>query len=121
LVEGPIGAFDQNIREHAGNQRARRWFVKNCHVVDGGKGGEDFGAILLCHQWTFRALVAPHAAITIDGDNEDIAEGAGIRETSHMAWMQQIEAAVCEDDATPAALLPRGDLNEFILRNDLSH
>ena len=48
------------------------------------------------------ALGPPHARVGVDGDHEPVAEAAGLFEAAQMAAMEQVEAAVGEDD--PEAL-----------------
>ncbi len=85
---GPVRAFDENAWEHARDQLARRWLIKNRHIIHRGKRGQNLGAILLRHQRTFGALVAANAAIAIDRDDQQIPEGARFRQTTHVARMQ---------------------------------
>ncbi len=96
LLERPVRALHQNIRKHARNQFARSRLIKNRHVIDGSKRGQNFGAILLRHERTFGALVAANAAIAIDGHDQQIAQRARLRQAPHMARMQQIETSVGE-------------------------
>ena len=88
FVERPIRTFDENIWKYASDQIARRGLIKNRHVVHRGKSGQYLGAILLRHQRTFRPLVPADAAITIDGDDQYVAEGARLRQTPDVARMQ---------------------------------
>src|SRR5262249_21640810 len=65
---------------------------------------EDFGALARGNDRAARSLVAAHARVGVDGDDQAIAVAARLLEAPHVADVQQVEAAVGEDDAFAAAL-----------------
>ncbi len=104
---GPIRALDENVRQHAGNQFARRGLIENRDVVHRRQCGDHFGAVLLGDQRALGALVSANAAIAVDRHNKHIAEGARVGKAAHVTGMQQIETAVGEYNPAPAALFAR--------------
>src|SRR5918912_90521 len=60
LVESVIAAFDENVGEDSGNQRARADVVKDCDVINGAQCGEHLCALLFVHHGAARAFQFTH-------------------------------------------------------------
>jgi hypothetical protein len=56
----------------------------------------------------------PDAGVTVDADDERVAEGSSVLEGFDVAWMQDIEAAICENDAASVAFLAAKLQNRFV-------
>src|SRR6266852_4939675 len=103
LVSGPVAAFDEHVGKQSGDDALRREVVENHHGVNAFKGGEDFGAFAF---WNHRAALAfelADAGVAIEADEQGVAEAAGLLEAADVARMEEIEAAVSEDELAAVA------------------
>ena len=120
FFRAPVAAFDEDVGEKAGDEIAGRGGVEDGDVVHEGEGGEDFGALLLRENGATGAFEVTDAGVAIDGDDEKIAEGAGLLETTDVAGMEKVKTAVGEDDATGVAFGVGNGENQVVLRKDLA-
>src|SRR5260370_16449237 len=103
LVPGPVAAFDENVRKQSGDDALRRQIVEYDHAVDALQRGENFRALALRNHpapLTFELL---YPAIALQADYERVSEAARVLQAADVARMQQIKAAVGEDDAAAIA------------------
>ncbi len=110
----PVGALDQNIRQHGGDQFARRVFIEERHGVDGSQGRGEFGALVLRDERAGGTFQALHAGVGIQRQDQDVAERSCGFEQSDVAGMQNIVAAVGEDHLFAGAF-PFGALLDQLL------
>jgi hypothetical protein len=118
LVAGPVTALDEHVGKQAGDDFARSEIVENQHGVDGFESGEDFRALALGNYRTTFALELANAGVAIEADDQDVAQGASLLEAANMAGMQQVEAAVGEDDAAAVAFLRAKPQNRLLKSED---
>src|ERR1017187_2792286 len=118
---GPIGAFHQYVRQQCRHQRLGCLLIKKSHRVNGQKGLGDFRAFLLVEQGTRWTFHPSHAGIGIEREHQNIPQRASPFEESDMARMQQVVAAVSEDDGL-TLLFPEGALaHQFVPAVTESH
>ena len=99
LARRVVAALDQDVRQQAAVEALGRGLAERDHPVDGAQRGEHSHAR---RQWLNRAgvaLEAAHRGVVVDGDDEPIAEGAGLLQIGDVAGMEQVESAVGHDDA----------------------
>ncbi len=114
-----VAAFDDDIGADGDDEFKRRGLVEDDDSIDGGKSGQDAGALGLADDRTIRAFEAADGCVAVDGDDEPVAEATSLLEQCDVADVQQIEAAVGKDDAL-AVGFPEGDaLRELIARRRL--
>src|ERR1700755_3227296 len=94
LVESVVAAFDEYVRQDFRDERARRLFVEDRDEVDRFQGGEDFGALRFAHDGAVRAFERAHRAVAVYRDEQRVAEAASVREVTHVAYVQDVEAPV---------------------------
>ena len=68
-------------------------------MVDRGQGGEHLGALAGTQDGPAGSLQAPHGGVVVQPDDQHVAERARRGEIAHVPGMEQVEAAVGEDDA----------------------
>lgn len=94
----PVSALDQDIGEHGGDELARGVFVEECDRIDGLERGGEFRAFVLGNERPVGSFEALHARVGVQGKNQNVAERAGAFEKPDVAGMEDIVAAVGEDD-----------------------
>ncbi len=72
--------------------------IENGNVVDTIQGGKNFGALTLGDDGARGAFERPHRTVAVQAYHQDIAQFPRFLEASHMTDVQQIIAAVGEDD-----------------------
>jgi hypothetical protein len=105
----PIGAFDQDVGEDLADELAGRIFVKEGDGVDGSEGQDHGGAFAFGDYGAGRTFHAPYTGVRIQGKDQDVAEAARLFEETNVAGMEQVIAAVGEDDGFALAF-PEGTL-----------
>src|SRR5947209_6253978 len=73
--------------------------VEDYDVVNGAQGRDRLGALAFGDEGTVIALEASHLLVAVYADDEEVAEAARAFEVADVPDVQQIEAAVGEDDA----------------------
>ena len=102
-VRLPVAALDEDVRPQAANERQRRIVVEHGDVVDGLHRCEQGHATVLVHDRPGRAFQAPDRCVAVDCDDQDVAARLGLRQRVDVADVQQVEAAVGEDDGLSLA------------------
>jgi len=109
----PVGTFDQDVGKDFGDQFAGSVLIEEGDGVDGLQLGGELGPLEFVEQRAGGAFEALDAGIGVEREDEDVAEGAGLFKGADVAGMEQVVAAVGEDDGFaflfPAAAL----LDEF--------
>jgi hypothetical protein len=113
LIAGPVAAFHQHVREQTGDDFARRGFVKNHYRVDAFERRENFGTLAFRQDGASGTLQLANAGVAVEADDERVAESASLLEAADMPGMQQIEAAIREDDSAAVAFLAAKPQNRF--------
>ena len=110
-VRLPVAALDEDVRPQPADERQRRVVVEHGDVVDGLQRREQGHAVVLVHDRPGRAFQAPDRGVAIDRDDQHVAARLGLRQRVDVADVQQVEAAVGEDDGlslAPESVQPRG-------------
>ena len=108
-----IAAFDVDIRLSGGEKIGRGAFGKNADATDtfeGGEHGRAVGFRIHRARWAFEFA---HARVAVDAQEEQVTEVARVFQVGHMAEMQNVEAAVGDDEffaGVAHGLAPRGQL-----------
>lgn len=80
------------------------FFGEDDDGVNAGEGCEDGGALPLRDKWTSRPFQLADGTVTVEADDEEIAELSGALQVTHVAEVKQIETTVGGDHAlAPAA------------------
>jgi len=114
LVPGPVTALDQHVGEQARDDFTRCRRIENQNSVHAFERGENFGSLAFGKDRTPGAFELADAGVAVEAHDERIAESAGLLEAPDVARMQQIEAAVGEDDAAAVAFLTAKPQNRFL-------
>ena len=92
----PVRAFDQDVRQHGGDQFARRIFIKKRHRVHGRERTGERRAFVLRNQRPRWALHPLHAVIGVQRQNQNVPHRTRLFQQTDVAGMEQIVTAVCE-------------------------
>src|SRR5438105_4353651 len=101
LIEAPIAAFDEHIWQESSDHCLRRDIIKDRHIIHATERRYNFCPFLLIENWTRLALQFTHGTITVERHDQHVAEFARLLKVTHMARMQEIEAAISEDHNAP--------------------
>ena len=108
VVRTPVGAFDQDIGLHGGNQGARRVLVEHGDSINAAQRRDEFGTLAFRRNRASPSFVGPHRPIGVDPDDQRVTERTCIAQISNMTRMKQIEHTVGKHDtATVRADAPR--------------
>jgi len=118
LIAGPIATFYENIGEKHGNQFARRWGIENHHGVHTLQRGKDFRAFAFGDYRAAFAFQLTHARVTVKPDDEPVAQFARLLQAANVAGMQQVEAAIGENNAATVAILAAESQNRLLKCQD---
>jgi hypothetical protein len=77
-------------------------FGKDGDGVDAAEGGEDTGAVVFWYHRSGGTLELTDGVVAVESDEEGVAVAAGGFEIGNMAGMEEIEAAVGDDEALSA-------------------
>lgn len=118
---GPVGSFDEDVGEQFGDEIAGGVFIEEGDGIDGLKGGGEGGAVAFGDDGAVGAFQALDARVGVEGENEHVAEGTGGFKKADVAGVEDVVAAVGEDDgfAGQAPCLAGGD--EFPAGENGSH
>ncbi len=114
-----IGALGMKIWMNFTNDGAHVFFGKNNDSVNILQRGQNLGALGLRHHRPSLALQGAHGSVAVHRDNHSAPEFASRMQIAYMADMEQIEAAVGENDALPRTPPIRYTQPEFVARNNL--
>src|SRR6185437_9380672 len=103
LTRAPVGALDQDVGEERGDHFLGRGLIEEHDVIHAFERGQDLGALLLGDDRTAGAFAAADAGVGVDGDEEDVAEEAGSLQRLQVAGVEEIVAAVGQDQVEAGA------------------
>ncbi len=103
VVARIVRALGLHVGMELGNQSAHIRLVENYDSIDIGEGCENFRAFAGRHGRPAFALKATHTVIGVDGDNKLATQRPRAAQIPDVPDMQQIEAAVGQDDLLAAA------------------
>ncbi len=109
----PVGAFDEEVGEDFGDELAGGIFVEERDGIDGFEAEGDRGAGVFVQDGPGEAFEALDARVGVQGQDEDVAEGAGCLKQAYMAGMEDVVAAVGKNDFL-ALLAPLGALGDEV-------
>jgi alpha-beta hydrolase superfamily lysophospholipase len=118
LIARPIAALYENVREQSRDDLTRREIIENHHGIHGLQRRKDFRALALCDYRTALTFQLPHTSVTIQADDERVAQLAGKLQAANVTRVQQIEATIRENDAAAVAFLAAKPQNRFLKRED---
>ena len=102
VVLAPVGALDENIGLNSVHDRVWGVLIKNHRSINARQRKQHLGALALRIDRTIAALVRPDRAVGIHADDQRVAQRARILKVTDVAWMQQVEHAICKDDLASA-------------------
>jgi len=105
LVTGPIAALHQDIGKQPSDHLARRRIVKNDNRVHAFQRRENLRALAFRDDGTAFTLQLTHSRVAIQPHDKHVAQCARLLQAADMAGMQQVKAAIGENDAAPVAFL----------------
>jgi hypothetical protein len=118
LVTRPVAAFHKNVWEQGGDGALRRQIVKNDHAIDAFKRCKNLCALVFGNDRASLAFELSHARVTVQTDDERVAEAASMLQAADVAGMQQVEAAVGEHHAAPIAFVAAKPQNRLLQCED---
>ena len=98
-----IASFDVNVGPHDGQESASALLRENDDGVDAGQRGEDGGTLPLGDERPPRSLEFTDRAVSVEADDQEIAELAGALQVADVTEVQQVETAVGGDNTATAA------------------
>jgi hypothetical protein len=98
LIEDVMPTFDQDIGQHECHHSQGGRFVKNRDIVHGSQSSEDLRAFCFRLKGSSVSLEGAETAVSIHGDDENIAEAGCLGKQAGMARMEQIGASIGYDD-----------------------
>src|SRR5262249_13854853 len=91
-----------------------RVLVEDDDVIDVAQGGEDLRALLGGHHRSAGALETRHRGVAVDADEEHVAESACGVQVPEVTDVQEIEAAVGEDNTLALRAQAGGELRRLV-------
>ena len=91
--------LDENVGLEGVKELARGVLIEDQDVIDTSQRSEHSGAVVFGDDWSSGTFEFSHAGIAVDGHDQDVAKLPGLFEQSEVANMEQVEAAVGEDDS----------------------
>jgi hypothetical protein len=119
LISGPVAAFDQHIRKETRDDLARRGLIKDYYRIDAFERGENFGSLALRQDRTPGAFQLADTGIAVEADDEGVAKSTSLLKAADVPGMQQIEAAIGEDNAAAVAFLAAKPQNRLLKSQNL--
>ena len=99
LIELIIAAFHQHVRQEFRDQTTWRNVVEDRHVIDIPQRGEYLRAFGLIEDRSIRTLQLAHCSITINRDEQRVAERSRLRQVTHVSDVQKIKNAVRKNES----------------------
>ena len=112
--DGVVAAFDEDVGADLADELEGRVFGEEDDGVDGGEGGHDAGAFVLGDDGARGAFEAADGGVGVEAEDELGAELAAVFEQGDVADVEEVEAAVGEDDGL-AGGAPVGDAGGEVL------
>src|SRR3712207_6360951 len=107
-LAGVVAALDEDVRPKRPDELDRRVLVERDDVVDGRECRQNVGPILERVDRTAGSLEACDALVGVEADDQHVPERLRARQVRDVAAVEDVEAAVREDDGASLALL-RGE------------
>ncbi len=100
---GPVLTFDEHVRRDALHQGLRGVLSEGDDGVHRLQGSEHLEPVLEGVERPLLPLQPAHALVVVDPDEEDVALRLGEAQVLDVPAMQDVKAAVGEDDVLPRA------------------
>src|SRR5690242_15815010 len=104
-VFGVIGSLCMNVRPQFLKQSFDVSFWKNYNVIDATQRGNEQRTRIFIEDRAIGAFQGGDAGISVDGDGKNVAFAGRTFEIPSMPYMQNIEAAIGEDNSLAAAFV----------------
>ena len=117
-----VRALGLHVRLQFEQQPRHVQLLKDGDEIHARERGDDLGPFRLRRHRVIRAFQRANGIVRVDGDNEHVTERLRAFEIAHVSHVQQVEAAVGEDDA-PAFGFQRVNLlsKRGLIEDDLGH
>ena len=112
-VFGPIGAFDEHVRLHRGNQIKRCVLVEDDDPINARERLEHLGPLGLAGDRTIGSLVLTDGSVGVHTNQQRIAKLTRVLQIAQVTDVQQVEDAVGEDDLPAGGAQPRDKRDGF--------
>lgn len=93
-----VTTFDEDVGLNLADELEGRVLGEEYHRVDGGESGHDAGALALADDGARGAFEALDRGVGVEAEDELRAKPAAVLKQGDVADMQEVEAAVGEDD-----------------------
>lgn len=113
-VDCVVAAFDIGIGAELCDDFDGTHIGENGDGIHTAESRQDMSAICFVIDWAFGAFEFADGGIAVEGDDKEVAVGAGFLEVLDMACMEEIEAAIGEDDAESGKFLGVAPGGEFV-------
>jgi len=91
-----VATLGINVRADGTDEARGALVIEDDHRIHGAQRGEDLGAVVFVVHRARGAFERAHGGVRVHGHHHRISQSAGLIEITHMARVQQIEAAVGE-------------------------
>ena len=115
----PVSPLDKHVRTQAFDEPLRSRLVEDRDIIDAFKRRKEQRPIPLPDNRPRGTFEGPHRAVAIDRDNQAMPEVFRSFKEGDMTGVQQIVAAVCEDDLAAAGFRVADNLRKRCGRFDL--
>jgi hypothetical protein len=96
-----------------GDEFQRCGLIEDGHIIYTSKAGEDLRSFLKGKNGSKRTFESSDRKVAVDPDDQDVTEAFGCFEIADVAGMEQVKAAIGEDDPFPFLLETLYDLSEI--------
>ena len=114
LISGPVAALHQHIGEQPRDNFPRRDLIENDNRIHALERGENLCPLARRQDRPTLPFQLAHACVTIQADDQGVTKLASLFENTDVARMQQIEAAIGENDAAAVAFRGAKPHNRFL-------
>ena len=111
-----VAALDIDGRTHLLDEGFRRRLIEKHDIINSGERPRDRCTIKLRVDGARLALQTAHGSVGVEAEHEAIAQSARLFQVTHMPRVQDVEAAVREDDALPRLAQDGAKALDFFLR-----
>ena len=108
-----VTAFDDHVRPNGQNYLQWGGVAEDHYGVYRSKGSEDAGSFALADNWAGRALQCAYGGVAVDCNYESVAELACLFEHCDMTDVQEVKAAVGENNPFAVGLPQRYTTDKF--------
>lgn len=117
-VRSVVCSFGLNVGANLPDQGADIQLRKDDHCIDRGQRSDNLGALAFRNDWTSVSFESAHRGIGIDRNDQFAPECLGCSQIADVSDVQEIERAVCQDDALATTAPLVDSKQEFIARED---